>query len=164
MLDTTTPSVNSALQRARSAIEARVPPRTQQAELDALGEDGRRELVRRFVAAWESADLEALLALLTADARFTMPPLPAWFAGRADVGRFLAERVFATPWRLVPLELNAQVGFACYQQAEPDAPFRLGAVDVLTLRGGAVAEITGFLDPGVHGRLGIGPVLAPRDR
>lgn len=49
------------------------------------------------------------------DARFTMPPLPAWFEGREDVGRFLAQRVFATPWRLVPIAANGQPAFACYQ-------------------------------------------------
>ncbi len=160
MLDTTTASVNSALQRARKTIEERVPSRSQQVELDALGRDGRRELVQAFVAAWERADLDALLALLTADARFTMPPLPAWFDGRANVGRFLAERVFATSWRLVPLEVNAQLGFACYRQTAPDEPFRLGAVNVLALRAGEVCEITGFLDPELHARLGT-PLVLP---
>jgi hypothetical protein len=65
------------------------------AELDALGPDGRRELVDAFVAAWERTDVAALLELLADDARFTMPPLPAWFSGRADIGRFVARRMFA---------------------------------------------------------------------
>ena len=72
----------------------------------ALGPDGRRELVDAFVTAWERADVPALLQLLAEDARFTMPPLPAWFAGRGDIGRFLTERMFATPWRLVPTGAN----------------------------------------------------------
>jgi SnoaL-like domain len=59
--------------------------------------------VEAFVTAWERTDVPALLDLLVEDARFTMPPLPAWFDGREDVGRFLAERVFATPWRLLPI-------------------------------------------------------------
>jgi RNA polymerase sigma-70 factor (ECF subfamily) len=80
-----------------------VPKRTQQAELAALGPDGRRSLVDAFVTAWERADVPALLDLLAGDARFTMPPLPAWFDGREDVGRFLTQRVFAAPWRLVPM-------------------------------------------------------------
>ncbi len=81
--------------RARAAVEQRVPRRSQQAELAALGPGGRRALVDAFVAAWERADVPALLDLLAENARFTMPPLPAWFDGREDVGRFLAERVFA---------------------------------------------------------------------
>jgi hypothetical protein len=106
--------VNSALQRARKTVDERVPETAQQVELGALGADGRRDLVDAFVSAWERADLEALLELLSEDARFTMPPLPAWFRGREDVGRFFAERMFATPWRLLPLRANGQLGFACY--------------------------------------------------
>jgi RNA polymerase sigma-70 factor (TIGR02960 family) len=101
ILDTTPSAVNSALQRARATVRQRMPARSQQAELAALGPGGRRALVEAFVTAWERADVPALLDLLVEDARFTMPPLPAWFDGREDVGRFLAERVFATPWRLL---------------------------------------------------------------
>ncbi len=100
ILDATPASVNSALQRARKAVDQRIPPVGQQAELDGLGTDGRRELVDAFVAAWGRADVPALLDLLAEDARFTMPPLHAWFLGREDIGRFLAERMFASRWRL----------------------------------------------------------------
>jgi RNA polymerase sigma-70 factor (ECF subfamily) len=93
-------AVNSAMQRARATVAQRVPPPSQQAELAALGRGGRRALVEAFATAWERADVPALLDLLAEDARFTMPPLPAWFDGRQDLGRFLAERMFATPWRL----------------------------------------------------------------
>jgi RNA polymerase sigma-70 factor (ECF subfamily) len=155
ILDTSPASVNSALQRARRTVEQRVPGTTQQAELNALGANGRRELVDAFMAAWERADLPALLDLLAEDARFTMPPLPAWFRGREDVGRFFAERVFATPWRLVPLRANDQLGFACYL-LEPGADrFRLGAINVLSIRAGRIVEINGFLDPEVHRRSGL---------
>ncbi|TMR98580.1 sigma-70 family RNA polymerase sigma factor [Nonomuraea basaltis] len=152
-LDTTPASVNSALQRARKAIEERVPPVTQQDELDALGDEGRRELVGAFVAAWERADVPALLELLARDARFTMPPLPAWFDGRDAVERFLRRRVFATGWRLVPIQANGQLAFACYQRREDR--WRLGAVNVLSLRGGRITEIAGFLDPGVFRCFGL---------
>jgi dihydrofolate reductase len=90
--------VNSALQRARKAVDERVPHPSQQAELDALGPDGRRELVDAFVAAWERADVAALLELLTDDARFTMPPLPAWFSGRVVVSDTLTADD-TDPWR-----------------------------------------------------------------
>jgi RNA polymerase sigma-70 factor (TIGR02960 family) len=155
ILDTTPASVNSALQRARKAVDRRVPRATQQAELDALGTDGRRELVDAFVAAWERADVPAILELLAEDARFTMPPLPAWFLGRDAIGRFFADRMLATPWRLLPVGANGQLAFACYQ-GDPDGErFRLGAINVLSLRGGRIVEIAGFLDPGVHRHFGL---------
>jgi RNA polymerase sigma-70 factor (TIGR02960 family) len=154
ILDTTPAAVNSALQRARKVVAERVPARSQQAELAALGADGQRQLVAAFVAAWERADVPALVELLAEDARFTMPPLPAWFDGRPAVVRFLAERVFETPWRLVPLQVNAQPAFACYQDSG-DGRFRLGAINVLSVRDGRIVEISGFLDPAVHAAAGL---------
>ena len=131
-------------------------PRTaQRAELAALGADGRRQLVAAFVAAWERADVAAILELLAEDARFTMPPLPAWFLGREDIGRFFAERVFATPWRLVPIRANRQLAFACYHGEPNGDRFRLGAINVLSLRAGRIVEIAGFLDPGAHCHFGL---------
>lgn len=139
-----------------------MPPLSQQAELAVLGPGRRRQLVDAFVAAWERADVPALVGLLTEDARFTMPPLPAWFDGLDDVGRFLAERVFETPWRLVPIGANAQPAFACYQ--DDGERFRLGAVNVLSVRDGRICWIAGFLDPEVHRRFSIPPELFPRNR
>lgn len=150
ILDTTPAAVSSALQRARRTLGQRLPETTQQAELAALGGAGRRSLVETFVAAWERADVLAILALLAEDARFTMPPLPAWFDGRAAIGRFLTERTFATGWRLVPVQANGQLAFACYQEQPGGHGFRLGAINVLSLRGGLVVELAGFLDPDVH--------------
>jgi RNA polymerase sigma-70 factor (ECF subfamily) len=151
LLDTSAPSIESALQRARLAVQQRVPAQTQQATLRDLGSMAERELVARFVTAWESRDPQALLGLLTEDAKFGMPPMPNWFDGRADVVRFFAERVFATPWRLHPLRASGQLAFACYQA--PD--FRLGALNVITLRGAAISELTGFLDPALHARFSL---------
>jgi RNA polymerase sigma-70 factor (TIGR02960 family) len=162
ILKTSPASVNSALQRARATVARRVPPRSQQAELAALGPGGRRGLVDAFVTAWERADVPALLDLLAADARFTMPPLPAWFDGREDVGRFLVERVFATPWRLLPTGANRQPAFACYQH--DGERFRLGAVNVLSLRNGQISWIAGFLDPQVHRRFSVPLEFAGPDR
>jgi RNA polymerase sigma-70 factor (TIGR02960 family) len=159
ILGTTRASVNSALQRAKKAVDRRVPRDSQRIELGTLGRNGQRELVEAFVSAWESADVAAILALLAKDARFTMPPLPAWFLGREDVGRFMVERVFATPWRLFPIRANGQLAFACYQQDAHTQLFRLGAINLLGLRAGQIAEIAGFLDPEVHRRFGLPKVL-----
>jgi RNA polymerase sigma-70 factor (ECF subfamily) len=162
ILDTTPAAVNSALQRARKTVEERVPRTTQQAELAALGADGQRELVDAFVGAWERADVTAILSLLAVDARFTMPPLPAWFDGSEDVGRFLAERVFATPWRLVPIAANGQPAFACYQHSRER--FRLGAINVLSVRSGRISWIASFLDPQVHRSFPVSEEFLPTDR
>ena len=146
LLETSVAGVNSALQRARASMETRSHG-SQQAELAALGEDGVRRLVEEFVRAWEAADVERLAAMLAEDARFTMPPLPAWFDGRDMVARFLSERLFQTPWRLEPRTINGQPGFLCHQLVE--GTWRPGAVNVVSLRGGRVAHIAGFVDPEV---------------
>jgi len=147
-LDTTVASVNSALQRARKTLDGVSREQSQQEALRDLGEDGRRELVAAFVTAFEKADVDGMLALLVEDVRFTMPPLPAWYSGITDVGRFFRERVFETPWLLRPTTANGQLAFACYQST-PDG-YVLGALNVLTLRGDKIVEITGFLDPASH--------------
>lgn len=146
LLDTSVPAINSALQRAKAAVSARVPPLSQQATLAQMGDHATQSLVQAYVKAWAAQDAQALVALLTEDVRFTMPPLPIWFEGRDAVMRFFTEPVFATPWRLEPTRANGQLAFAAYQG--PD--FRLGALNVIRVREGKIAELTGFLDPAVH--------------
>lgn len=148
VLDTTVASVNSALQRARETLSKRVPAKTQQATLRDLGDAKQKELVAAFVRAWEQKDIDGLVALLARDARFTMPPIPTWFDGRDAIARFFAERIFEYEWRLAPLRASAQLAFACRQS--PD--FRVGAMNVVTLRDDRIVEMTGFLDPAVHAR------------
>ncbi len=161
LLETTVASVNSALQRARAALEQRVHGESQQAILNRLGEERQRELATTFIAAWERADVPVLLDMLVEDARFSMPPLPAWFQGHADIGRFLGERCFATPWRMLPTSANGQLALACYQE-KPDSPvYPLSAINVLTLRGDRIAEITGFIDPARYPRFDLPPHLPP---
>ena len=93
-LQTSVASVNSALQRARATVDARVPERSQQATLRALGEDSVRELVDRYVEAWESCDVEAFTSMLAEEASFAMPPLSSWYRGpRGD--RPLGRRLVA---------------------------------------------------------------------
>ena len=155
VLDRSVAAVNSSLQRARRAMAGQPARDSQRAELGALGEDGRRELVAAFVRAWERGDVPAMVSLLAEDARFGMPPLPAWFRGRDDVIRFMAERMWATPWRLTPVRASGQLAFACYQRTADGEPYRLGAINVVTLRDGRIAELTGFLDPAVGRRFAL---------
>jgi RNA polymerase sigma-70 factor (ECF subfamily) len=154
-LDTSVQAVNSALQRARASLATRANATSQRSERLRLGDDGQRALVSAFSTAWQRSDVAALVKLLTHDARLTMPPLPAWFDGRDSVAGFFAARIFATPWRLVPIRPNGQLGFACYQLDPASGIFRLGAVNALSLRSGEISAISGFLDPRVHAEFGL---------
>jgi RNA polymerase sigma-70 factor (ECF subfamily) len=116
---------------------------------------GLELLLQAFVSAWENFDVTAMVNLLTDDVRFTMPPLPAWFIGRELVGKFFAERVFETPWRLFPIRGNGQPGFACYQKQAGDDRFRPGGVVLLSVCDGHIAAIDSFLDPAVCRRFGM---------
>jgi RNA polymerase sigma-70 factor (TIGR02960 family) len=154
-LGTSVASVNSALQRARASLDARLPAESQQATVRALGDERARALVERFLGAWERADVPAIVAMLAEDAAFAMPPLPVWFAGRDDIGTFLAERVFATPWRFALVRANAQFAIACYRDEHATGDFRVGSLSVLRLDGERVAEIMAFLDPATHEAFGL---------
>lgn len=110
-----------------------------------------------------SADVPALVELLTADVRFTMPPLPAWFDGRGDVARFYSERVFATPCRQVrTLDVNGQPAIMGY--SEQDGVLRLGALQVLSFREGRISWIASFLEPGMLRRFGLPEVFSDERR
>jgi len=155
MLGITIASVNSALQRAQKSVKDKMPGPSQAVELQALQPAGLDKLLRDLVDAWESRDVAGLVRLLAEDARFTMPPLPAWFDGRASVAKFISQRMFATPWRLRPLRANGQPGFACYMQNPGTDTYRLGAINLLAFRAGRIVGIHAFLDPAVHGRFGL---------
>ena len=150
-LDTTPEAVYSALQRAHRAIDARLPDRSQQATLSALGDERLRALVDRYVTAWENSDIEGVVALLTEDATVTMPPRPTWYQGQDAVRGFLREFPLAGEHRsrLVPVAVNAQVAFGHYFDGKPHG------ISVLTLRGDRIADITTYLTPEAFPRLGL---------
>jgi RNA polymerase sigma-70 factor (TIGR02960 family) len=160
VLDLTVPAVNSALQRARATLaRAGLADPADVPRLPA-GRDG--VLVREFMRAWESSDVDALVGLLADDVRLTMPPLTAWFAGVADVGAFIRDRMLRQPWRLLPVELNDQAAFACYQRA--DGRFRYSGATVLTIRDSRVTWVASFLDPRFLDRLDGCPEFLDADR
>jgi RNA polymerase sigma-70 factor (TIGR02960 family) len=138
MLGTTTASVTSALQRARRTLGGGVVPQP------APDEPAVRALAARYAAAWEAGDVDAIVAMLAADARYAMPPLPEWYAGRAAIRAFLTAGPLAHRWRFVSTRANGQLAFGTYLWS--DGAWRWGGLDVLTLRGGEVAEVVSFLD------------------
>jgi RNA polymerase sigma-70 factor (ECF subfamily) len=148
-LDTTPVSVDSALQRAHKTVDQRLPEPSQQATLRSLSDDALRQLVQRYVTAWERNDVDAVVAMLAEDAKLAMPPLPSWYRGREQVATFLRGGPLAgtTRWRLVPASANGQLAFGLYAWDDKTQTFTPRAIDVLTLRGAHIQEITAFLTP-----------------
>ena len=147
-LETTSTGVDSALQRARKSVDERIPERSQQAVLSSLDDQGVREIVEGFVDAWERSDVEAIVAMLTADGAITMPPLPTWYRGREAVATFLERFPLRRDrrWRLVPVRANGQLAFGEYSWDAEREIFKAHSINVLTLEEEGIAEITAFLD------------------
>jgi RNA polymerase sigma-70 factor, ECF subfamily len=150
-LDTTVASVNGALRRARKAVEERLPRQSQQATLRALGDDGIREVVERYIDAWERGDVDAILAMLAEDATFSMPPLPSWYRGRDAIAAFLTRFPLKVRWRLLPARANGQLAFGCYAWDAEQRRYTGHSLDVLTLDGARASEVTSFVAPHMGG-------------
>jgi RNA polymerase sigma-70 factor (ECF subfamily) len=145
-LGTTVPAVNSALQRARAAL----------AGLGDVGEIAEpddpevRAVIQRYVRAFEAADVPALVRMLTDEAVLEMPPVPLWYRGSRDYGRFM-ERVFrmrGTGWRTTRLTANGQPALAAYAPA-PGGGHALHTLQVFTVAGGRISHNVVFADPAV---------------
>ncbi len=147
MLQTTVPSVNSGLQRARAAVRARVGPRTQQEALRSLGDGGLHQLVNRYIDAWEGNDVDAFTSLLVEDATFAMPPLATWYTPRATIAHWARESSLSGAWRWKPVvtEANAQPALGFYAWDEAAGAYLPFALNVLSLREGLVSDVTAFI-------------------
>jgi RNA polymerase sigma-70 factor (ECF subfamily) len=148
MLDVTPQSVKSALQRARATLDDRAPEHERAPLPDSPAE---RELVALFSDAVQAGDTPRIVALLTDEARLTMPPLPLEYSGHAAIAEFLDHRaeVRGAPLELRPTRANGQPAFGCYLHS------RAWGMLALTLSGGRIAEITFFSDPSLVGRFGL---------
>jgi RNA polymerase sigma-70 factor (ECF subfamily) len=146
-LDTTTAAVNSALQRARKAVEERLPERSQQATARALGDERLSEIVEGYVEAWERGDVDAVVSMLTEDASFAMPPLRSWYGGRDEIATFLAGWPLsgAWRWRHVRARANGQEALGFYSWDEQAGTYLPFALNVLTLRGEQISDVTAFV-------------------
>jgi RNA polymerase sigma-70 factor (ECF subfamily) len=160
-LDTTTASVNSALQRARKAVASRVPAESQQSTLRSLGDGAVRELVDRYMDALDRADVDAVLALLVEDATWSMPPMSTWYQGREIVAAFLTEHALAVRWRHLVSHANGQIAVGCYAWDEERGAFVAMVLDVLTLRGPKIAAVTGFVDVRAVRCVGLPDTVSP---
>ena len=143
LLDTSTASVNSALQRARKTIDTTRVSR--QSMLHELGSDAVNEIGRRWIDAWQDGDVDAIVAMLADDARFSMPPLPEWYRGTDAIRAFLVDGPLRSRWRFLPTSANAQLAFGTYLWDHDAGAYLPGGLDVLTLHNGQVSEIVSFL-------------------
>lgn len=161
MMATSTAAVNSALQRARAQLAR--DPATDPASAPAT-DRVRRAAAARFADALERGDADALVALLTADVTWSMPPLPHWYAGLAAVSDF-ARRVplgGCGDWRHLPVVANGTPALALYLRppdADPGAPHDAWAVTVLDVRDDGVAGLTTFIGGEHHARFGLPPSM-----
>ncbi len=144
MLEVTVESVNSALKRARGTLQRRRPPAADREPPPAAGSPSEDAIVAKFVRAYESADLDAVVALLTDDVFVSMPPMPLEYEGRDVVARFCAS-LFGAGRRfdLVPTRANGQPAFGVYLRA-PDGIRHGTGLFVLTLTGGRICAMTRF--------------------
>jgi RNA polymerase sigma-70 factor (ECF subfamily) len=142
MLDATVESVNSALKRARAGLRQQLPSTDDPPP--ACDSPAEEAIVAKFVHAWESADLDALVALLTDDAFMSMPPMPFEYQGRDVVARFCAS-IFRAGRRfdLVPTRANGQPAFGAYLRAPTGLSHGIGLY-VLTLSGDRICALTRF--------------------
>ena len=147
-LDTSVASANSALQRARATIDERVPEQSQQQTMRALGDDGVNKIVENYVDAWQRGDIEAVVAMLSEEATFSMPPLASWFGpGRDAIAEFLARYPLNGDWKWRPLRVRAsgQEALAYYSWDDDTGAYIPFALNVLTIKGDKISDVTAFI-------------------
>ncbi|WP_199431469.1 sigma-70 family RNA polymerase sigma factor [Qaidamihabitans albus] len=156
----TTTAVNSTLQRARTQLERIAPKQDEVTEPSGAQE---RELLERYVTAFERKDVDALVRLFTEDVVWEMPPYAEWYRGRVHVGRHLGSRCPARPGlvRMLPVRANDQPGFAMYLADPADhTTYRAFTVQVLTLTAHGIGHVVNFMDPEVFTLFGL-PLTRP---
>jgi RNA polymerase sigma-70 factor (ECF subfamily) len=156
MLDTTPASVNSAMQRARASVDERLPERSQQQTLRSLDDDTIRELVERYIEAWDRGDVDAVVSMLADEATFSMPPAADYYRGREAIREFLPRGPLSIPRRFVRARANGQLAFGTYKLI--DGEWLANAIHVITLDGaGEITDAVAFLDASLFERFGLPP-------
>jgi RNA polymerase sigma-70 factor (ECF subfamily) len=153
LLETTTASVNSALQRARSTLEVKeINPARPSDPMDAE----QQLLLDRYVDAFERYDIDSFVSLLHEDALQSMPPYPMWLQGPTEMGRWmLGPGAACQGSRLVPFSANGRPAFAQYRPSGPKGRHEPWNIHVVEISGGKVAAITYFLDTNLFPLFGL---------
>jgi len=155
MLGTTEVSVNSALQRARSTMATQLPRDRERAPLPHSARE--RALAERFATAYAADDIDGVVALLTDDAWFTMPPATLEYQGHAAIGGFLtlsARYRGGKATRLIPVRANGQPAYGCYV-ADDAGVHHAHGVMVVTMTGDQISAVTRFVDNSLLARFGL---------
>ncbi|MDP9308185.1 MAG: sigma-70 family RNA polymerase sigma factor, partial [Actinomycetota bacterium] len=144
LLDTSVASVNSALQRARATLDSAEVGTDPTAQLD----DDARELLTRYVEAFEAYDMEALTSLIHEDATQSMPPYDLWLSGRDNIFEWwLGPGIGCKGSRVIPtVAANGSPAFGQYKPSESGSGHEPWALQVLELSGDRIVELTFFLD------------------
>jgi RNA polymerase sigma-70 factor (TIGR02960 family) len=158
MLETTDASVNSALQRARAALGPALPPASRD-RMALPRSEQEREVVSRFAEAFANDDVDGVVALLTEQAKVTMPPEPLEYEGPEAIRAFLLNRIPRRrppgTVRLVATRANGQPAFAYYLKDPHCDIARCNGLFVLTIEGDRIAAITRFGDTGILPHFGL---------
>ncbi|WP_436777531.1 sigma-70 family RNA polymerase sigma factor [Yinghuangia sp. YIM S09857] len=164
LLGTSEAAVNSTLQRARARLAEAAPVAD---EVARPSDEAERALLDRYAAAFEASDIDALMALLTEDAVWEMPPVPSWFRGRRTIGRLIERHCpgFFRGSRVVPTRANGQHALAIYMRNDDGTHRAQGiylldcvAVGPSDVDRGAIAHITAFHDTDLFPTFGLPPV------
>jgi RNA polymerase sigma-70 factor, ECF subfamily len=152
-LETTVASVNSALQRARKTIDDKLPERSQQETLRALGDEKLTEIVDAYMDALQRGDVPRVVSMLAEDAAWSMPPLPTWFGGIEGITGFLEFGPLsgAWRWRHMRTRVNGQAAVGAYTWDEEEGAYLPFALDVLTFEGDRIKAVTAFITRTVEG-------------
>jgi RNA polymerase sigma-70 factor (ECF subfamily) len=164
VLEITVSSANSALHRARTTLSQRYHGRDPETSPAPPSDERTQWLLDHFVHAWETADVEGLVALLKEDAILAMPPSPSWYQGREAIRVFAAATVFAEGgmfggpasqrWRLIPTRANASPAFAIYQRTQGNV-YQAFGIHVLDYDTVGLTQIISFIDPSLASRFGL---------
>lgn len=161
LLDSSVLAVKSALRRARVTLEASYAfaPAVSR-EVDAP----TRDVLMRYVRAWESADIDGLVALLRADASFSMPPIPVWYSSPPAIRWLISRTVFAGAparrWRLLPTRASGRQAFGLYKLDDAGAQFMAYGIQVVSLAAGQVIDITTCINPALTVSFGLPDAVA----
>src|SRR6266849_1892246 len=155
LLSTSVSAVNSALHRARVTLAKRYHPEKQEWVQVGSADRATSDLLKRYVKAWETDDIDGLVALLKEDATMSMPPSPSWLWGREAIRAFLSSTAFGSEarsqWHLSTTGANAQPAFVVFRADEPHGSYRAFGIQVVTIEGSTatrhITDITTFTVP-----------------
>ncbi len=150
-LETSVASVNSALQRARATIDDKLPEASQGKTAAELTDDGIKQVIDAYVAAFDRQDIGEVVGLLTEDAVFSMPPMASWYGGPGgpeEMALFMEYGPLSGEWEWFPVltSANGQPALAYYAWLESENAFLPFALNVLTIdRDRKISDVTCFI-------------------